>query len=74
MSANEIVTLVMNLGFPIAAYIFLFIYVQKREEKHDAERTEERKDHKAETEKLAEAVNNNTLMVQKLIEKMDKGC
>lgn len=70
MSANEIVTLFANLGFPIVAYIFLFIYIQKREEKHDTERAEERKEHKAETEKLTEAVNNNTLIVQKLIDKL----
>ena len=73
MGASEIVTLVTNLGFPIFAYIFLFIYVQKREEKHDAERAEERKEHKEEMNKITEAVNGLTMIMQKLINKLDEG-
>lgn len=73
MSVNEIVTLITNLGFPIVAYIFLFRYVQKREDKHDSERVTERQEHKAEMEKVTEAVNALTLIMQKLVDKLNEG-
>ena len=73
MSASDIVTMVTNLGFPIIAYVFLFRYVQKREDTHDTERAEERREHKAEMEKITEAVNGLTLIMQKLIDKLNEG-
>lgn len=72
MGASEIVTLVSNLGFPILAYIFLFKYIQKREDTHDTERAEERKEHKQEMDKITEAVNGLTVIMQKLIDKLDE--
>ena len=77
MSANEIVLLISNLGFPIVISILLFGYLKKREDTHDEERKaeaesrkQEEEQHKAEIDKLSEAVNNNTLVMQKLIDKL----
>lgn len=71
MGANEVVTLIANLGFPICFCLVLFKYIQKREEKHDTERLEQQKQHKEEIDKLSEAVTNNTLIMQKVVDKFD---
>ena len=73
MSASEIVTLVSNLGFPILAYVFLFRYVQNREDTHDKERAKEREEHKEEMNKITEAVNTLTLIMQKLVDNLNEG-
>lgn len=61
MDMNAIVQLVSGLGFPIAAYVGLFWYIVKQDERH-----------KAEMDKLSEAVNNNTLAITKLAAAMEE--
>lgn len=51
--------LISNVGFPIACVIMMFYM-------WDKERTE----HKAESERWVEALNNNTNVIQRLIDKM----
>lgn len=55
-----ITTLISNMGFPIACVIAMFWMWNK-----------EREDHKAESEKWIEALNNNTLVIQKLLTRME---
>ena len=59
MEIETIVTLVSNMGFPIACVVALFWYLNK-----------EREEHKAETQKLAEAINNNTVVMEKILTKV----
>lgn len=47
------------MGFPIACVIALFWYLNK-----------EREEHKAETQKLADAINNNTIVMEKILSKV----
>ena len=63
MDANTIVTLVGSLGFPICACIGLGLFVT-------SELRSMRSDHKEEMAKMTEAVNNNTMVIQKLVDKM----
>lgn len=63
MDANTIVTLVGSLGFPICACIGLGWFVT-------SELRSMRSDHKEEMAKMTEAVNNNTMVIQKLVDKM----
>lgn len=63
MDANTIVTLVGSLGFPICACIGLGWFVT-------SELRTMRADHKEEMAKMTEAVNNNTMVIQKLVDKM----
>lgn len=58
---NEFVTLISNVGFPIFACIMMFKAMEK-----------EREDHKEESEKWVEALNNNTNVMQKLVEKLEE--
>ena len=50
--------LIDEFGFPIAVCGALMFYIWKMEERH-----------KAEVDKLSNALNNNTLVVQQLVDK-----
>lgn len=72
MDLNIIMTLVGSLGFPIVACIGLGWYVKYMTDTNRSDMTELRKEHKEEMTKMTEALNNNTLVIQKLIDKLDK--
>ena len=57
---NELSTLISTLGFPIAMCLIMCYYINKINDTH-----------KAETDKFAEALNNNTVVLQKLCDKLD---
>ena len=56
---EEIVSIISNLGFPIACACVMFWQMEK-----------ERESHKAESEKWVEAINNNTRVMEKVLEKV----
>ena len=72
MDFNTIIAAISSLGFPICACIFLGIYVKSTNENYRADLKEMSANHKTEMDKITEAINNNTLVVQKLIDKLDK--
>lgn len=57
---NDLAALISTLGFPIAMCLIMCYYINKI---NDA--------HKEETDKFAEALNNNTVVLQKLCDKLD---
>lgn len=57
---NDLSTLISTLGFPIGMCLIMCYYINKI---NDA--------HKEETGKFAEALNNNTVVLQKLCDKLD---
>lgn len=61
MDANTIIQLVGSLGFPIVMCGALFWRMLKSDEQH-----------KAEMDKLSEALNNNTIALTKLSDNLDK--
>lgn len=61
MDANTIIQIVGSLGFPIVMCGALFWRQVKSDEQHNAE-----------MDKLSEALNNNTLAITKLSDKLDK--
>lgn len=63
-----IMQIIGTLGFPITACIYLFISMQKERERNDAQREADRLEHKQEMEKMTEALHNNTLVIQKLVD------
>lgn len=60
MDISMLVELVGSLGFPIAVAFACFWYINKQSEQH-----------KQEMDKMAEAVNNNTIVLQKLLDKLE---
>ena len=61
MDANSIVTLIGSLGFPIVACIGMAYFCNRII-------TDNRNDYK----EICQAINNNTIVIQKLIDKIDK--
>ena len=50
MDANGIISLISNVGFPVAVCIAVFYYMEKQNERHQNE-----------TDKLNETVQSNTM-------------
>ena len=59
MDIEAIMSLFSNLAVPVACLVATFWLWNK-----------EREDHTTEQKELSEAVNNNTLVIQKLLDKM----
>lgn len=59
MGVNDVVSIISTVGFPIAACVALFW-----------QSTQMQKQHKEEMDGVKEALNNNTLVVQKLVDKL----
>lgn len=57
---NDLATLISTLGFPIGMCLIMCYYINKINEAH-----------KEEIDKFAESLNNNTVVLQKLCDKLD---
>lgn len=58
---NEVATLITNVGFPIGLTLILLWYIYDSNNKH-----------KEEMDKMSEALNNNTLALTKLIDRLER--
>lgn len=54
---NDMISLISNVGFPIAAAVAMGCYVNKKD-----------KEHKSEIDRLSNVVENNTLVLNKIYE------
>ena len=63
MDANSIVTLIGSLGFPICACLGMAWYVKYQMDVYNKQ-----------IKDVTEALNNNTLVIQTLVEKLDNNC
>lgn len=70
---NEILTAVSTVGFPIVACLGLGWFVKYQTDQNNAEVAEMRKEHLDEISKVTEALNNNTLAIQRLTDLITKG-
>ena len=59
MDANAIITIISTVGFPICVCLILFAYIYNKQEKTDDT-----------IAKLTETINNNTAVIQHLIDKL----
>lgn len=55
MDVNGIITLISNVGFPVAVCVALFYYMEKQNERHQSE-----------TDKLTKTVQSNTNVLTEL--------
>lgn len=62
MDVNTVTTAISTLGFPIVMCGAMFWYMLK-----------EKDSHKEEMSSVTEALNNNTLILQKLCDRLDGG-
>lgn len=79
---EEIVTLIQNFGFPIACTVALFIMLKNEQKEHKEEvqkQTESITEMKLSfadalnelKSNMVSAINNNTLVIQKLLDRLD---
>lgn len=59
MDFTELANVVANIGFPMAVCLICFWYINKMQCQH-----------KEEMDGIREALNNNTLVMQKLVDKL----
>lgn len=71
MDINSIVTVISSVGFPIVACIGLGWYVKYQTDNNNKEVSEMRREHQEEIAKVTNALNNNTLALQKLCDRLD---
>lgn len=64
------IELISNQGFPIACCIALFFYVKYQNDTNREEMKAQREEHAKEVQELTKAVNNNTLVIQKLCDNL----
>jgi hypothetical protein len=69
---NDIMTMITTVGFPIVACLFMGWYVKYQTDNYRSEVKDMQKEHKDEIQKVTEALNNNTLALQKLCDRMEK--
>ena len=72
MEFNTIITAIGSLGFPIVACCAMAYFFARVNDNYRNDIKELEKGHADEMAKMTEAVNNNTLVIQKLIERMGK--
>ena len=69
---DQIWSVIGQYAFPIVMCILMGWYVKYREDKHSDEIKETRESHKAEMDKVTDALNNNTLALQHLTDYMQR--
>lgn len=57
---EDITQMITSVGFPIVAYLLMFWYVKQQNDAHATESKE-----------MKDAINNLTLMIQKLTDKLE---
>ena len=70
---NDIITAISTVGFPIVACVGLGWFVKYQTDSNNKEVAEMRKEHNEEIAKVTEALNNNTLAIQRLTDHIIKG-
>lgn len=79
---QDFITIIQSVGFPIAVAIAMFIMLQSEQKQHKEESqqirealTEQKVSFSeaihAQEAKTTEAINNNTLVMQKLLDKLE---
>ena len=80
---QDVITIIQTVGFPIACAVAMFMMLQNEQKAHREENskmTETITDLKIsfsdaihdQESNITEAINNNTLVIQKLLDKLDK--
>lgn len=80
---QDIITIIQTVGFPIACAVSMFLMLQSEQKAHREESSKLTETitqlkitfsdaiHEQENN-ITEAINNNTLVIQKLLDKLDK--
>lgn len=70
MDINAISDIISTIGFPIVCFLMCGWYVKYREDKNDEKFDKLNSQHDEETKRMTDALNNNTMALQKLTDKL----
>ncbi len=73
MTPADVLQVVSTLGFPIAMCLILAWYVKTRDDAHTEQINRISEMHREEAKAMTEALQNNTLTIQKLVDVLTKG-
>lgn len=73
MDLSALSSLISAVGFPIVCFCASAWYVKYREDKNDTKIDKLTTMHDEENKRMVEALNNNTLALQKLTDMLGKG-
>ena len=71
MDVNTLITLIGSVGFPIVACIAMAVFFAKVNDNYRNDIKEIQATHKEEVKAMTDAINNNTLVIQRLIDNME---
>lgn len=71
MDWNVVIASIGSLGFPIIACIGMAMFFNKVNDNYRNDIKEMNASHRQEMDKITEAVNNNTMVIQKLLDRME---
>lgn len=69
---NDIVSIISAVGFPIVAAVGCGYFVKWQYEQNQKQVEAMRQEHKEEVQNMTKAIENNTVALTRLIEKIDK--
>ena len=72
MDVTSFLSLIADVGFPIACFIACAWYVKYREDKNDEKLTNITAIYNEENKRMVEALNNNTLAITQLTDMLGK--
>lgn len=67
------IQVITAVGFPIFACLAMGYFIKNQIDSYRADIKELQTDHKQEISKVTEALNNNTIALQKLVDKIEGG-
>lgn len=70
MDVSGISEIISSVGFPIVCFLLCGWYVKYREDKNDAKYDKLNSQHDDEMKQIVAAINNNTVALQKLADKL----
>ena len=72
MAVNDIVSIISAVGLPIVAAVGCAYFVKWQYEQNQKQVEEMRKEHKEEVANMTKAIENNTIALNRLLERFDK--
>ena len=69
----DVIQLISSVGFPIVACLGMGWYVKYQTDSYKEEVKDMRREHKEEIGKITDALNNNTIALQKLADSLERG-
>lgn len=69
---GDIANIISSMGFPIAMCVLMCYYIKYTQDNYRKDINDLNEKHKEESTKLVQAINNNTLVIKELSERLNK--